>query len=445
MAKNIFSIDKTPICNPEKGFWFSYNPPGQGIPGNFSIPHDPLKVKDLQALRKQGITLIRDCILIGEHMFEPLSQKTMERLDNDFMACRQAGIKTIPRLMHNWGMSDYDADIDIVLIQIEQLKPLIKKYEDVIFYWHLGILGGTAEGGGSGSRYGDFIGITDKGRRLIEKFLEVLPKKRMLGVRFPSTKLQYLGLTYDDAVTEEESFSGTDKSRICYFSDCVLYDWRDTNFYSYGEECEGKLFFMEDSKYVIHSGEPFTDSEFSLRVNIEKYMEMYHLTTLALNQYDAAMTYKKWQDSGEYAMMQTRMGYSFYMRSIEADDISRSGYELHITAEMGNMGVAPIVNPRDIAIILRNEQTNEEVKILVEMKGKSQLFFPQPQEVKEFNLSVSLPSGMKSGRYGLLISFPDPCETISNRPEYSIRLYNSDMWEENTGYHKTGLVIEVSE
>lgn len=43
---------------------------------------------------------------------------------------------------------------------------------------------------------------------------------------------------------------------------------------------------------------------------------------------------------------------------------------------------------------------------------------------------------MPAGSYELLLPLPDAYESLSGRPEYSIRLANEEMWEESSGYNR---------
>jgi hypothetical protein len=50
---------------------------------------------------------------------------------------------------------------------------------------------------------------------------------------------------------------------------------------------------------------------------------------------------------------------------------------------------------------------------------------------------------LKKGNYDLLLALPDQYSTLSQRPEYSIRLANEKVWEEKTGYNKLNGVLVV--
>jgi hypothetical protein len=60
-------------------------------------------------------------------------------------------------------------------------------------------------------------------------------------------------------------------------------------------------------------------------------------------------------------------------------------------------------------------------------------------------ISRPLPNDMPSGEYELFLNLPDPYPCIHDRPEYSIRLANKDLWEPVTGYNSLNHKIRVLE
>ena len=55
----------------------------------------------------------------------------------------------------------------------------------------------------------------------------------------------------------------------------------------------------------------------------------------------------------------------------------------------------------------------------------------------------TLPADIIAGDYDLLLNLPDKYASISNRSEYAIRLANTDVWEEVTGYNKLNFKLVV--
>ncbi len=73
----------------------------------------------------------------------------------------------------------------------------------------------------------------------------------------------------------------------------------------------------------------------------------------------------------------------------------------------------------------------------------SRTMLPLAGQSREITLSVTVPSGLASGKYRLLLSLPDASTQLENDVRYSIRLANVDMWEEATGFNDLGLTVEM--
>jgi hypothetical protein len=50
---------------------------------------------------------------------------------------------------------------------------------------------------------------------------------------------------------------------------------------------------------------------------------------------------------------------------------------------------------------------------------------------------------MPPGRYEVFLNLPDPVLSLYGRPEYSIRLANSAVWQPETGYNSLRQRVEI--
>jgi hypothetical protein len=66
----------------------------------------------------------------------------------------------------------------------------------------------------------------------------------------------------------------------------------------------------------------------------------------------------------------------------------------------------------------------------------------KPNGSLTINKSVSL-GGIEKGSYDLFLNITDQDENLSKRPEYSIRLANSNVWEESTGMNNLQKKVTV--
>jgi hypothetical protein len=61
----------------------------------------------------------------------------------------------------------------------------------------------------------------------------------------------------------------------------------------------------------------------------------------------------------------------------------------------------------------------------------------------EIDTMVGIPQDMPEGNYELYLNLPDPEEALYTNPAYAIRLANEMVWEENTGYNKLNILIQI--
>jgi hypothetical protein len=59
-------------------------------------------------------------------------------------------------------------------------------------------------------------------------------------------------------------------------------------------------------------------------------------------------------------------------------------------------------------------------------------------------VSALIPAATPAGQYAVYLNLPDPAASLRNRPEYSIRLANQDVWEDATGYNSLLHKVTIS-
>ena len=89
--------------------------------------------------------------------------------------------------------------------------------------------------------------------------------------------------------------------------------------------------------------------------------------------------------------------------------------------------------------LLRNQENGKQY--FFTCKADIRYWFSGNVNWKE---SIQLPASIPKGRYELLLNLPDKYSSLSQRPEYSIRLANENSWEEKTGYNRLQQVILIT-
>jgi Domain of unknown function (DUF4874) len=194
------SLDIFP--NPERGWFWPIDPKCCGT----DLPHPPVEVGRLRALRgrPEAITLVRDGVLLGRHMHEPISPQTLNRIQADWDAARRAGVKVIVRFLYDWSLNNRDPEEAILAGHLDQLAPLLTANEDIIATVEAGLFGGSGEGNRSDRGYvyfdprrGGWHRLSEAGIRIYGKLLSRVPRSRQMLVRYPRFKMSRIPLRLD--------------------------------------------------------------------------------------------------------------------------------------------------------------------------------------------------------------------------------------------------------
>ncbi|MGB3759554.1 MAG: DUF4832 domain-containing protein, partial [Rivularia sp. (in: cyanobacteria)] len=149
-----------------------------------------------------------------------------------------------------------------------------------------------------------------------------------------------------------------------------------------------------------------------------------------------------WKNQGCYGEIERRLGYRFTLVNSEITNIAKPGGRFSAKLNIENVGWANAYNPRLLEIVLRNRDTKQEYYLRANEKPRGWF----PGNVTTVNIEGGLPANIPSGSYDIFLNLPDPDSRLYNRPEYSIRLANVDVWEQSTGYNSllSSIVIDAN-
>lgn len=469
--------------NPERGFTAVYDPPW---PQDLKTPWgfcnlekenirkytyapwtEPLKLESLKSQRGQGISVAMVRYHIADFRDKPLSPEFLSRLDRDFATVRKAGLKSAIRFVYNWPMGGPDAQIDRVLNHLDQLKPVLQRNVDAIAFMDAGFIGCWGEWHTSSN---NLIGMdknfqavmNNNSRLIIDKIFEVLPKERMVAVRYPRYKFDYFG-SKDSLpiapIQTSEAFSGSKKARWGQGDDCLVCgEWNASTYWSPRQNAqEIQTFLNQDNRYVLQTGEPgdipakpaetdedrdgYKDNYDSCDRVLSIFSKMRWSTISGgFNPGSPTSAYKRWKKDGCYETIAKNLGYRFRLTESSIPTHIQSGGQLLMSFKIINDGWAAPYNPRKLEIIIRNQRSGSISRLNLREDPR----FWQAGETHSVDIKYRLPKNLIAGKYDLLINLPDPTLKLRNRPEYSIRLANKDIWEASSGYNslKRSVVIK---
>ncbi|SDL30819.1 protein of unknown function [Catalinimonas alkaloidigena] len=465
--------------NPERGFY------------RYSETHvdayTPLDATELASYRQPQTvsgarysvpsTLVFRYYVLDGYTDQPLPAEFLSRMETDFAAVRQAGVKLIPRFAYTvaaragncpegFACPPYgDAPKEVVLNHIAQLKPVLRANSDVIACLQMGFIGIWGENyytdyfgdPSTNATQGKFLDENWQDRtEVLQALLDALPDDRMVQVRTPQMKQRAVyGVNAPvsaAALQESEAFEATDKARIGFHNDCFQASATDYGtFEDYGNSSTPRKdantalrnYAKMDSRYTVVGGETCSDA-YSPQNDCapagqaeEAFREMHYSYLNAAYNVDVN---NDWVDGGCMASIQRKLGYRLVLREATLPDRVAKGDTLAVSLALENLGYASPYNPRPVQLVLRQDATQQ------------QFSFPFATDIRRwFTGSVSLdasfivPDTLPAGDYEMFLQLPDAATDLATRPEYSIRLANENVWEAATGYNALQHTLTVTE
>lgn len=414
-----------------------FNNPERGLHKAFechSSNATTLTANTVNAYYNAGYTLVHFDFYMEDYRETLIDESYLNIVRQSLQSLRDGGCKGVVRFAYtnNENQTPREAQKELMLQHIQQFKPILQEYVDVIYTMEAGLIGVWGEWYyTSYFKSNDF----DSRREILDALLDALPKERMICVRTPRYKQKCFGWTMTDTLTRAEAYTGTAKARIAAHDDAIMADASDLGTFTSPELRE---YWEAETKYTIYGGESCPGSGGRTIATCEKTLDQFlrmHISYLNKDYYRP--TFKKWADEGCQEQIFRSLGYRFEGRDIAYTPHPQVGEELKVKLSLVNVGFASPKNPRDIEFILINADDDKD-RYIIQPNSDPRFWFTDEMQTIE---AAFLPK--KAGEYKLYLNLPDPKPNLRNNPRYSIRLANRDCWEKETGYnYLTTITVE---
>ena len=411
-----FEESDSNIANPERGLYY---------PCNLKYSSSTLSVSEVKSQRLQGRTLFYIQYRLDKCMSSDIPDDYLSKMQKNFDVLREGGAKCILRFCYKENEAEsnkpWDAEEQWVMRHIEQVKPMLRKNEDVIMLFQAGYVGVWGEW-----YYTDHFVFQPSSqadyqprRRVLEAMLEALPESRQVAVRTPDFKMHMYGLSLSDTLTAATAHNGSVISRIGGYNDCFGASEDD-----YGTFCEtnSRPFWKADTRYTFMGGETCAVSDYCKCQASISDMENYHWTYLNIEYNKNVLS--GWKTGGCYDEVTKRLGYRFVLDKINHTPAPAAGEPYKIVLYLKNIGFSAPHNPRDAKLAFL---AKDGTKTIFDLGSDPRTWHPGLHRIE---VSVELPS--LEGSFYLLLSDP----LLPDRPEYSIALANKGVWDSSTGFNK---------
>lgn len=406
------------LVNPERGLYATHE--------IHKDSESPIAAGDVKARRTTGHSLMLLEFYLTDYIGSNLSAKYVKLVQSSLEAMREGGAKAIVRFAYTQdeNAAEKDAEVDIVLKHVEQLKPTLQKYEDVIFVLQAGFVGVWGEW-----YYTSHFGFSPKSasdykprKQLTDALLDALPASRQIELRTPTFKMKMYNLSVKDTITAVTAHDGSIVSRLAGHNDCFGADKNDRGTF---DNDDARKFWMGDTRYTIMGGETCAVSEYCLCQQTLKDLADYHWTYLHDGYNQDVLS--RWKNDGCFKEIEQNLGYRFVLQDVHYEAVE-AGKPCKVTIRFNNKGYAAPMNPREAWLVWKGS----DGKIVRSMLG----YDPRTWH-SGYNCVVSYftPSTDKGKLY---LELSDPL--LPGRADYSIALANTGVFESKTGYN---LLFEV--
>lgn len=414
------------FCNPERGFH-------KCVECHTASP-SALSVSVARAYYNAGYTLIHFDFYMEDYRDKLIEDSYLDVVRQSMQALRESGCKGVIRFAYtnNENQEPREAKEELVLQHIAQIKPILQEYVDVIFTMEAGFIGTWGEW-----YYTTWFKRTDyeSRRHVLDALLDALPVERQLCVRTPQFKMKCYGWELKDTLTRAEAYSGTPKARLAAHDDAIMADNSDLGTFNTPEQ---RAYWEAESKYLIYGGESCPGSNGSTVGSCDKTMDQFQKMHICyINNDYYRPTINIWNKGGCLDEFKRCIGYRFEGREVVTTYNPKAGEELMAKLTLVNVGYSAPKNPRDIEMLLINKaDPNDIYRVVPDCDPR--FWFTDVMQTIEVSFVPK-----KAGEYKLYLNLPDPMPNLHNNPRYSIRLANTNCWEEQTGYnYLTTITVE---
>lgn len=457
------------FANPERGF-YRYFESRASEPTQWTL-EDFTDIDRLSWMNDDEEATIRQayCLFYLDDFLESdISPAFLEHIRANLRNVRKAGMKCILRFAYTCKSKDNNANdipdiledpnvhteprIEQLLSHIDQLRPILTTFSDVITVLQAGFIGIWGEW-----YYTDHFVDDPKDpdtvsanqfarrKRVIDKLLGALPKTRQIALRTPLLKKRMYGR--DTPIRAFEAFTNTAVGRLAFHNDAFLNSFEDSGTFESGED---KNYLASETLYLSMGGEinepgsgtvPPRSCSASLRA-----MSKYHWSYINADYFEEALTNWKKEgcihDPGNISgSIMDRLGYRLVLKQATFPVSVTTNRSFDISIALANQGFAAPYNRRRIHLVFFDRSFSSIAKIPLSVDVRRWL----AGQTFTFTRSISLPSTIRSGEYRLALELSDLAPSLQRLSKYSIRLANKGLWMGHFGWNNLLHTVRVTE
>lgn len=407
--------------NPERGFYFTQS--------FKSATASLLTASKIEQNRVQNRTICYLGFYPKKYMNGHIADDFLEMVRKNMQVLRENGAKCIMRFAYSDSESEtpWDPKPEVVQMHIEDIKPILQEYSDVIMCLQAGFVGVWGEW--YYTENFEFNPSTPEEhvlrKQVTDAMLNALPSDRSIGVRTPMFKRNMYANSYRDTLTLATAYDGSFKSRVSGFNDCFGASSTDQGTF---DNRASREYWKRDTRYTLMGGETCAVSSYCECDVTLKDCEDFHWTYLNI-EYNRQV-HNVWRNGGCWDEIERRLGYRLSFTDVYHSNPT-AGEDMTIALQIKNSGFAAPMNGRGFEIILVDGNGKKTVYAYDDMDPRY-WFAGRTMNIEKM---IQIPADA-SGKCTLYLNLPDPKPTLHDNPRFSIRLANDNIWNETYGYNK---------
>ncbi len=411
------------FSNPERGFIHNLVVYSEG---------DALNPLTLASLKAENVSMVMRFYYLEKFKDQAISSTELALIRTDMQELRNAGIKCVLRFAYTDDMSGTDAPWSIISQHLDQLQPVFEENKDVIAFVQAGFIGAWGEWHSSSNG----LATVENERKVLDKLLEVLPTDIMVQVRTPGAKQDIFATTA--AVDSGIAYTSEKRARVGHHNDCFLAG--GTDYGTYTNIAADKEYISKEALYVPTGGETCPpEGAFPDCSTSKAEMKLLKWTFLNLDWYQPVLD--AWRNSGCFTEFQRNIGYRLVLVNASFPKKGITGQDFNVEISLTNKGYAPLYNYKITSLVFKNSTSGETYPFVLPVDLRK----CKPNGMFTIKNSLKL-TGIPQGDYDLYLNITDHSETLKNRVDYSVRLSNTGLWDQQSGMnnmkHKVTIALQ---
>ena len=374
----------------------------------------------------------------------PLTPTMLSDMDANFAAFEGTGVRLLVRFTYNFGPigpTAMDASMALISEHLDQVAPILLKYQDLIFGLEAGFIGTWGEWHDStngNDTAAAHKAVLDKETQYFAGVFPILVRDADALFQYTGSYTPVAGLgIHDDYYDSGSDDAGTWDPCTGIDSSCVS-TATTPQLESYGVAVSTTTMFVGEFGALAPAQQTCAA--------LDAYSYMYHAQSITLFPYPADVG-AELQNEGCALSFYNKVGTRIELQSATISGSAAPGGALNFSATLVNTGYGRVVRARPVTLVLSSGDTVVyQANIPLETLDLRQLqsaATPQPQT---FQFSVQLPSSfVVQSDISAALLIPDPAPSLTAQAAYALPLNSVDpngnaVFDPSTGLNAIGTI-----